>query len=83
VLEVLRPGSTGWVQAVADRVHLTPRERDVAKLAIQGLGNRQIAYELHMSVITVAFHLGKIYSKTGVTNRTELATLLLGGRSSS
>jgi DNA-binding CsgD family transcriptional regulator len=59
--------STGWGS-------LTPTEREVAQLAIEGCTNPQIAAQLFMSRGTVKTHLSHIYAKLSVTNRTELAT---------
>ena len=50
---------------------LSPREAEVLELLAQGLGNKQIAWELGLSEHTVKFHTSSIYSKLGVTNRTE------------
>ena len=38
-----------------------------------GLSNRQVAAELFVSIKTVQFHLTHIYSKLGVSSRSELA----------
>ena len=48
---------------------LTPREKDVLRLLIQGLTSAQIAEQLVISVVTVNFHVRSIYSKLGVTSR--------------
>jgi DNA-binding NarL/FixJ family response regulator len=50
---------------------LSPREAEVLELLAQGLGNKQIAWELGLSEHTIKFHTSSIYSKLGVTNRTE------------
>lgn len=50
---------------------LTPREREVLQLAAEGLANKQIALELEISEHTVKFHLSSLYTKLGVTSRTE------------
>jgi DNA-binding CsgD family transcriptional regulator len=50
---------------------LTPRETEVLRLLAQGLGNKQIAWELGVSEHTVKFHTSAIYSRLGVANRTE------------
>lgn len=62
--------------AAAPRSVLTAREDAVARLAAQGLTNRQIAAELVISVKTVEHHLGTVFAKVGVTNRTQLVTRL-------
>jgi DNA-binding CsgD family transcriptional regulator len=55
---------------------LTSREREVAKLAVEGLSNREIAQHLGMSVRTVESHLAHVYGKLGVTGREQLSGLL-------
>jgi len=50
---------------------LSERECEVLSLIAEGLSNRQIAGRLYLSVRTVKFHTGNIYSKLGVTRRTE------------
>jgi FixJ family two-component response regulator len=42
---------------------LTPREREVFKLVVTGLLNKQIAYELNLSEITVKIHRGQVMKK--------------------
>ncbi len=50
---------------------LTEREREVLQLTAQGLANKQIAVSLQISENTVKFHLSSLYTKLGVTSRTE------------
>lgn len=52
---------------------LTDREEDVLKLLANGASNAQIAQRLGLSESTVKFHLRNLFSKLGVTNRTEAA----------
>lgn len=56
---------------------LTPREREVLALLVEGLSNNQIAGELTVSPATVNYHVGNILSKLGAANRTEAATLAI------
>lgn len=51
---------------------LTPREREIAEVACTGLTNKQIAEKLTISEATVRHHLGVIFSKLGVSTRSEL-----------
>jgi DNA-binding CsgD family transcriptional regulator len=57
---------------------LTPRERRIAQMAVDGLGNREIAAALFITTKTVETHLGRVYRKLGVPGRTELAEALAG-----
>lgn len=52
---------------------MTPREREVLKCLTRGMTTREISVELNLSVSTVKAHLGSIYGKLGVSNRTEAA----------
>lgn len=52
---------------------LTPREREIAEVACTGVTNKQIAEKLSISEATVRHHLGAIFSKLGVSTRSELA----------
>lgn len=52
---------------------LTDREEEVLALLANGSSNAQIAERLSLSESTVKFHLRNLYSKLGVTNRTEAA----------
>ena len=49
----------------------TAREREVLVLLGQGLSNKMIARELHISEHTVKFHISSLYVKLGVSNRAE------------
>jgi DNA-binding NarL/FixJ family response regulator len=51
---------------------LTPREEQVVALVAEGLGNRQIATELHLSEHTIKKYLFNIFEKLGVSTRVEL-----------
>jgi DNA-binding CsgD family transcriptional regulator len=57
----------------AAHTELTPQELAVARLVAAGRHNQEIADELVLSVKTVTFHLGHVYTKLGVRSRTELA----------
>lgn len=50
---------------------LSERECEVLRLLVDGLSNQQIAGRLYLSVRTIKFHTGNIYSKLGVKRRTE------------
>jgi DNA-binding CsgD family transcriptional regulator len=61
-------GASGWTS-------LTTTEREVVRLAVEGLNNPEIAKRLFMSRSTVKTHLAHVYAKLGVANRTELAAI--------
>ncbi|MEU7835995.1 AAA family ATPase [Nonomuraea sp. NPDC049129] len=66
----------GLEQQGTVRLGLTPQEYSTARLVSDGLTNRQIARELLISVKTVEYHLGKIYTKLGIGSRVALAAKL-------
>jgi DNA-binding CsgD family transcriptional regulator len=52
---------------------LSPRERDIARLAARGLSNPEIAGLLRISRHTVRNHLASVFLKAAVSTRAELA----------
>jgi DNA-binding CsgD family transcriptional regulator len=57
---------------------LSAQELQIARLAAQGLSNREIGYELYLSPRTVGSHLYRIFPKLNVTSRSQLAARLFG-----
>lgn len=55
---------------------LTPREKDVAALAVSGLMNKQIAAELGIETITVKVHRGKVMRKMEARSLADLVRML-------
>ncbi len=61
---------------MGSQIQYSEREQQVIELLIQGKSNKQIALALGVSVRAVEFHLSNIYSKLGVSSRTEAALKL-------
>jgi DNA-binding CsgD family transcriptional regulator len=87
-------GSPGWAARAKDELGriagrrasgqaLTPTESKVAELVASGLGNKQIAVALTISVSAVEAHLTRVYAKLGVRSRTELAATVSSRASAS
>jgi DNA-binding CsgD family transcriptional regulator len=57
---------------------LTAREREVARLVIDGLSSEDIAQALFISVHAVRDHVKAIFAKTGVSRRHDLVAALAG-----
>lgn len=56
---------------------LTPRERHIVRVLVNGCGNREIAEQCGISEKTVKHHLTNIYDKVGVSSRLELTVFAL------
>ncbi|TMB48092.1 MAG: GAF domain-containing protein [Chloroflexi bacterium] len=52
---------------------MTPTERKILGLLVEGQTNREISPQVHLSQNTVKFHVRQLLQKAGATNRTELA----------
>jgi DNA-binding CsgD family transcriptional regulator len=55
---------------------MTAQEMQIARLAAEGLSNREIGQRLYLSPRTVGSHLYRIFPKLGIRSRSQLATLL-------
>lgn len=68
--ETLRVRTTGPIE------QLTAQESNVARMAREGLTNREIGSRLFISDRTAEYHLHKVFVKLGITSRAELKTAL-------
>jgi len=58
-------------EIAAQVASLTPQQYKVLQYLHEGLLNKQIAYELHISEATIKAHITAIFRKLGVYNRTQ------------
>ncbi|MFD9698666.1 LuxR C-terminal-related transcriptional regulator [Lentzea sp. NPDC059081] len=81
-------GAKDWAERAKDELRasgesrigtgeLTEHELTIARMAADGLTNKEIGERLHLSHRTVSTHLHRIFPKLGVTARTELDDALM------
>lgn len=58
------------------RYGISPREREIISMIVQGYGNRKIGEALFISAMTVKNHIYHIYQKTGVENKIQLINII-------
>jgi DNA-binding CsgD family transcriptional regulator len=73
--ELRASGETARKRDPSTLDQLTPQELQVARLATQGLRNREIAAQLLISTHTVSYHLHKVFAKLRITSRAELGLM--------
>ncbi len=66
-VKVLGPSKT------AQSLRMTKREREIIQLIAEGLTNKEIAYELNISVYTVKSHVHNILEKMALNTRVQIA----------
>lgn len=70
ILELARPAEVASI--LLEGYGMTPRERDVVALVLQGRSTQEMATELGLSAYTVQDHLKGVFAKLGVGSRSEL-----------
>jgi DNA-binding CsgD family transcriptional regulator len=76
--ELLAAGAKPRRDAITGRDALTAAELRVARLAAEGLTNRDIAQALFITTTTAKAHLSRVYRKLGITRRAQVASALAG-----
>lgn len=87
--EFAATGAEGWAELAAAELakvggrqqkrsaeELTPAEEITARLAADGLSNKEIARRTNVSIHTVEVHLSRTYAKLGIRSRSQIAAKL-------
>jgi DNA-binding NarL/FixJ family response regulator len=81
-VELRASGETARKRDPSAISQLTPQELQVARFVGEGFSNKEVAAKLFLSPRTIDSHLRSVFAKLGVTSRTQLARLPLGGAES-
>jgi len=65
-----------WDQ-LQDRLDLSPRQAEIVIELLHAKSDKQIAHDLDMALPTLRTHLGRLFRKFDLNDRTELVLLML------
>ncbi len=71
-LELRAAGESGSRREPRPWDQLTPQELQIARMAADGMSNREIGQQLYISHRTVSAHLYRLFPKLGITSRSQL-----------
>ena len=74
--ELAATGETARKRTIETTAELTVQENRIARLARDGLSNVEIGARLFISARTVQYHLGKVFTKLGISSRSQLGYVL-------
>ena len=74
--ELAATGETARKRTLEAVTELTAQEAQIASLARNGCSNTEISTQLFISPRTVEWHLGKVFTKLGISSRRELRAAL-------
>ena len=74
--ELAATGETARKRTVETSAELTAQEALIARLARDGLSNPEIGARLFISPRTVKYHLSKVFTKLGISSRSQLDRVL-------
>jgi DNA-binding CsgD family transcriptional regulator len=77
--ETARKRTAPAARTAAARAALTAQEIQVARLARDGLSNPEIGARLFISPATAKYHLSSVFTKLGISSRSQLYRVLPAG----
>ena len=77
--ELRATGETARKRTVATADELTAQEAQIARLARDGLSNPEIGTRLFLSPRTVQYHLRNVFTKLGISSRSQLDRVIPNG----
>jgi len=63
------------IHDISMQYQLTEREKEVLRCIWNGNSNQEIANKLCISINTTKFHVGRLYGKLNVRNRSEVRSM--------
>jgi DNA-binding NarL/FixJ family response regulator len=74
------PSAASKDRSADEKIQLTARQLEVAKLVARGLSNKAIAEKLNISAYTVETHVRNILERLDATNRTQIGAWVMANQ---